>query len=158
MVAVTSISPSKIGQFVVRSKKPIKHGFVEYGKQCGFYIPSGALYGAGVFTGNPILLALAGITGYGTSFYILGRTINRWGKGLFFKFENKVGQEGLEKLSKIDFSKLQGINLNKLAKGKIIIDSKEADEFVKVANDLMAQNKKPNFNILHNVDIFKLSK
>ena len=68
MVAVTSISPSKIGQFVVRSKKPIKHGFVEYGKQCGFYIPSGALYGAGVFTGNPILLALAGITGYGTSF------------------------------------------------------------------------------------------
>ena len=64
----------------------------------------------------------------------------------------------MEKLSKIDFSKLQGINLNKLAKGKIIIDSNEADEFVKVANDLMAKNKKPNFNILHNVDIFKLSK
>ncbi len=157
-MAISPISVNKVGQYVMKSKKPIKSGFVEFGKQYGIiYVPS-FIFDLGIITTNPILTAIGVTGGLGAIFYNFGRTINRWGKGLFFKFENKLGQEGLEKLSKIDFSKLQGINLNKLAKGKVAATSKEADEFVKVAQGLIAQKRKINFNVLHDVDIFKLSK
>ena len=157
-MAIAPVSINRVGQYIMKSNKPIKSGFVEFGKQFGVgYVP-GFIRGFGIGTANPVLIAIGTIGLSGAFFYNFGRTINRWGKGLYFKFENKLGQEGLEKLSKIDFSKLEGINLNKLAKGKIKINTKEADEFVSVARELTSQGRKVNFNVLHDVDILKLSK
>ena len=86
------------------------------------------------------------------------RTLNRWGRGLYFKFEESIGQEGLSKLSQINFSKLGKVNLNKLAKGKIKATNSEAVKFQKVAQEILKSKKKANFNILKRVEIFKLEK